>query len=94
MEQSSTLARDRIDALVKEIGEVIDQAFKAGLDLRSIQPIADAYQFISTGKGEPERVLPTADMFLRNLKIWLQSTGKLQTSTDTNIHYLREELEK
>lgn len=94
MEQSSTVAKDKIESLVKEIDEVVNQSFKAGLDLKSIQPIADAYEFISTGKGQPERVIPTVDMFLRNLKIWLQSMGKLQTSTDMYIRYLREELEK
>ncbi len=94
MEQSSAAAKDRIESLVKEIDEVINRAFKAGVDLKSIQPIADAYQFISTGKGEPERVLPTVDMFLRNLKIWLQSRQRLDVSTDMYIKYLRQELEK
>ncbi len=94
IEQSSTLARDRIDVLVKEIGEVIDQAFKAGIDLKSIQPIADAYQFIGTGQGDAEKVIPLADMFLGNLKMWLQSRGKLDAFGESHIRYLRESLEK
>ena len=94
MEQSSAGAKDRIESLVKEIDEVVNRAFKAGVDLKSIQPIADALQFISTGKGEPERVIPAVDIFLRNLKIWLQTRQRLDVSTEMNIRYLREALER
>jgi len=94
MELSSTLAKDRIESLVKEIDNVTNQAFKAGIDLKSIQPIADAYQFIGTGQGDPEKVIPLADMFLRNLKMWLQSRRKLDVLGESNIKYLRESLEK
>ena len=47
-----------------------------------------------TGQGDPEKVIPLADMFLRNLKMWLQSRRKLDVFGESNIRYLRESLEK
>ena len=82
---ASSNVGERLKALPDQVNQMIDQAIKAGEKVGSLMPIADAYEFISTGKGEPEKVIPLASIFLVNLKNWLEAKEKLDTLIEMDI---------
>ena len=81
-----------LEHLSDQVNSVIAEAVKAGENIGRINPIAEAYQFIDVGVGEPKVVVPMTIKYLTNLRTWLKNKDKLgilDQQIDTIINCLR-----
>lgn len=72
----------------------MSEAVAAGKTIGHFQPIAEGYQFIDTGKGEPRIVVPLSLKFLYNLKTWLKENQKVNFLIESYIDHIIKHLAK
>ncbi len=92
-EKSTKETKKNLNRISNQVISIIDEAIKAGERVGSLRPIADAYQFLDRGIGEPNVVLPLSRRFLTNLKIWLKKMNKRDTLIDSKIDDIIDHLE-
>ena len=70
---AATAAAEKANEAKGEMEEALKQAVDVGRQIQGLDPIQKAYQFISTGEGEPNEVLRVAIDFMEQLLKWEES---------------------
>lgn len=84
-EKSAETTEKKLEHISEQINTITDDAIKAGEKIGSLHPIAEAYQFLDTGIGEPQVVVPLAINVLSNLKTWLEKHNHPGILLDSKI---------